>query len=188
MPERNRAWFVELYQRHYAHVLRYGYRRVGPDRAPDVAAETFLVAWRRLGDIPDPPLPWLYGVARNTVSELRRRDQRDEHTRSRSARELLARTVPDPAESAERTLVVADALAQLSEADQELLQLSAWEDLAVPSIAQVLGCSTTAAAVRLHRARRRLATVLGPSIPESTRDPDVLDLTIAPAAISRSTL
>jgi DNA-directed RNA polymerase specialized sigma24 family protein len=83
---------------------------------------------------------------------------------------------------------VADALAQLSETDHEILQLSAWEDLPVPSIAQVLGCSTAAAAVRLHRARRRLAAVLGPSFPDPTHHPNVVDLTMKPAAISRSML
>lgn len=187
MPQRDSDWFADLYRRHYPDVFRYGYRRVGPDRAGDVAADTFLVAWRRLGDIPDPPLPWLYGVARNTVSGIRRGQRRDEHSRFRSAQEVLAATVPDPSESADRAIVVAEGLAQLSPADQEILQLSAWEDLAVPSIAQVLGCSTTAAAVRLHRARRRLAAVLSPALSEPPPRPDVLGLTIRPAG-SRSTL
>jgi RNA polymerase sigma-70 factor (ECF subfamily) len=35
-------------------------------------AETFLVAWRRLDDVPDDPLPWLYRVARRVLANQRR--------------------------------------------------------------------------------------------------------------------
>ncbi|MGW2240634.1 sigma factor-like helix-turn-helix DNA-binding protein, partial [Streptomyces sp. NPDC001759] len=44
----------------------------------------------------------------------------------------------------------------LSEADQEVLRLTAWEELGVDDLAVALGCGTRAAAMRLHRARRRL--------------------------------
>jgi RNA polymerase sigma-70 factor (ECF subfamily) len=43
--------------------------------APDVVAETFLVAWRRLDDVPADPLPWLYGVARRVLARLSERDR-----------------------------------------------------------------------------------------------------------------
>ena len=35
-------------------------------------AETFLVAWRRLDDVPADALPWLYGVARRVLANQRR--------------------------------------------------------------------------------------------------------------------
>ena len=38
--------------------------------------------------------------------------------------------------------------------------LSEWEDLSAKEIAQVLGCSVSAASVRLHRARRRIKVLL----------------------------
>jgi DNA-directed RNA polymerase specialized sigma24 family protein len=62
------ARFDECFRQHYAHVLAYALRRL-PDRsaAEDVAAETFLVAWRRLDDIPGDPLPWLLGIARHVT-------------------------------------------------------------------------------------------------------------------------
>jgi RNA polymerase sigma-70 factor (ECF subfamily) len=50
--------FQALYERHYGAVLRYAARRVGAEAAADVAAETFLTAWRRLDAVPAPePLP-----------------------------------------------------------------------------------------------------------------------------------
>ena len=48
------------------------------------------------------------------------------------------------------------ALAKLSERDRDLLLLSAWDGLTAAEIAAAVGCSGTAAKVRLHRARRRL--------------------------------
>ena len=50
-------------------------------------------------------------------------------------------------------------LARLNEADREILLLAAWEELSTTEIAAVLGCSVNAAALRLHRARKRLTKV-----------------------------
>jgi DNA-directed RNA polymerase specialized sigma24 family protein len=33
-------------------------RRVGADAADEIAAETFLMAWRRFDALPDEQLPW----------------------------------------------------------------------------------------------------------------------------------
>lgn len=72
------ADFVALYRRHYWDVLLYARRRVDEETARDVAAETFLVALRRPGTIPDRPLPWLYSVARHVLAnEIRARSRRE---------------------------------------------------------------------------------------------------------------
>jgi len=68
--------FARLYRDHYAAVLRYARRRTDLDSARDVAAETFLVARRRLPDVPADPAqaqPWLYGVARRVLANSDRR-------------------------------------------------------------------------------------------------------------------
>jgi len=52
------------------------------------------------------------------------------------------------------------ALARLRPADQELIRLTAWEDLDPTSVAEVLGISTKVVNVRIHRARRRLGKEL----------------------------
>jgi RNA polymerase sigma-70 factor (ECF subfamily) len=59
--------FTALYDRHYRNVLGYALLRAGQDLAEDLVSKTFLVAWRRLDDLPDPPLPWLPGVTRNLL-------------------------------------------------------------------------------------------------------------------------
>lgn len=53
------------------------------------------------------------------------------------------------------------ALASLSERDQEVLRLVAWDGLTPAQVAVVLGCTPVAARTRLHRARGRLAVRLG---------------------------
>jgi len=52
------------------------------------------------------------------------------------------------------------ALAGLRERDREVLLLVAWEGLEPARAAAALECSRAAFAVRLHRARRRLAAAL----------------------------
>ena len=68
--------FEELFREHYPAVRGYVLRRAHRDAVQDVVAETFLVAWRRLEDVPDDPLPWLYGVARRTLANQRRSARR----------------------------------------------------------------------------------------------------------------
>lgn len=62
--------FREVYDRHYAAVVGYALRRADSrDDAADVVAETFLIAWRRLDDLPggDDALLWLYATARRVL-------------------------------------------------------------------------------------------------------------------------
>jgi RNA polymerase sigma-70 factor (ECF subfamily) len=67
------------------------------------------------------------------------------------------------------------ALASLGALDREALLLVAWEGLDHQDAAIVMGCSTGAFSVRLHRARRKLAASLtgdeqhGTSVPRNAR-------------------
>ena len=143
-----------MFARHHPSVLAYAARRVGRTEAGDVAAETFTVAWRRLSRVPHEPatLPWLYGVARNVVRNHLRSRRRAERLVMRQAGEAGAAATADPE--------ILEALDRLSSDDREILMLAAWEGLASSEIAAVLGCSPNTAAVRLHRARRRLEAVM----------------------------
>src|ERR1051326_6466260 len=60
--------FQAIYERHLVDVTHYVRRRVAPDAVEDVVAETFLVCWRKLDEVPGDPLPWLYAVARKTLA------------------------------------------------------------------------------------------------------------------------
>ncbi len=151
------AGFAALYEAMYAAIHAYAVRRVGPHAADEIAADTFLVAWRRWDAIPAEPLPWLYGVARNVV--LRHWEQ---DARQQRAREALDHERAPAAHVAEETddPSLWEAWAQLRPADREVLALVAWEELPVADAARVLGCSSAVFSVRLHRARRRLERLL----------------------------
>ena len=64
--------FGQLFERHYPAVCRYLSVRMAADAVEDVAAETFLVAWRRQSELPANPLPWLLNTAAKCSSNQRR--------------------------------------------------------------------------------------------------------------------
>ena len=156
--------FRAIYEANYHRILGYALRRcAGPDEAADVVAETFLVAWQRLDGVRrDEELLWLYGVARRVLANQRRGEGRRRQLGER-LRDELRRVAPSPfvpGRDDELGEVVA-ALAGLSDRDREVITLAAWEGLDGGELAAVLGCSTNAAKIRLHRARRQLARRLG---------------------------
>lgn len=167
---RDRAWLERLFADHHRQVLAYSLRRVPPHEADDVLAEVFASAWQHRDRVPDPALPWLYRAASNHVLHALRGHSR----RSRLSERLRAQPEPSAADHADTvaerlddTARVQAALARLTVRDAEVLRLHAWEDLKIDEIAYVLGCTPTAAKVRLHRARRRLAAALDPPDPLS---------------------
>jgi RNA polymerase sigma factor (sigma-70 family) len=125
-----------------------------------VAAETFLVAWRRIDKVPyaaDGELPWLYAVARNILANQLRGERRGGRLTARLGRTApVAAAAPDHAGGVVEALHVRQALAALSERDQGTLRLIGWEGLDTAAAARVVGCSARTFAVRLHRARQRL--------------------------------
>jgi len=151
------ARFKVVFAAHYPAVYGYAARRVGRDEAGDAAAETFTVAWRKVSSIPDEPetLPWLYGVARRVVANQQRSRRRRERLGAKAAAQP-----PRAAPPADAGAGVLDALEALRPEDREILRLAAWEGLGPREIGTVLGCTPNAAAIRLHRARRRLQSAV----------------------------
>ncbi|HEY1833170.1 MAG TPA: RNA polymerase sigma factor [Solirubrobacteraceae bacterium] len=156
--------FEESFRALAGHVYAYALRRADPDVAQDVTAETFLIAWRRRGRLPAEPLPWLYGIARRVLANERRSANR------RAALEAHIAAQPARAVSGERHGLL-EALARLSERDREVLLLTAWEGLSTQEAARATGCTSAALAVRLHRARRRLAQTLAEGAAEADPTP-----------------
>jgi len=141
-------------------VRRYLARRTDPDTAEEAFAETLLVCWRRVDDLPDDPLPWVFVVARNCLANAERARRRRDRLVHRLRSVEPAPVAPGPGEAADYQAVHA-AIARLRPADAEVLRLWAWEDLTAAQIATVLQISENAAAIRLHRAKRRLRDRLG---------------------------
>ncbi|WP_307844183.1 RNA polymerase sigma factor [Sanguibacter suaedae] len=146
--------FTALFERTYHPLLAYALRRVSaPADAADVVAETFLVAWRRLDEMPtgDDARPWLFGVARRVLANLYRGD-----LRRTALADRLRETLPDVVPPRPDTSPVEMAMSRLRADDQEILRLVAWDELARDEIAVVLDVPRATVRVRLHRARRRL--------------------------------
>lgn len=154
--------FERLFRRHHPAVSSYARRRAPSEVADDVVASTFLVAWRRLDQVPDEPLPWLLAVARNVIATQHRGARRRGALVSRLQR---AGERPDPPPADERAGHVVAALARLPAGDREAITLIAWDGLQPAEAARVLGQSAAAFRVRLHRARRRLQRELDRGAP-----------------------
>ncbi len=161
-----RRRFDELYAANQHQVLGYLLRRTdNTDDAADVFAETFLIAWRRLDDLPvgQQARMWLYGTARRTLANYRRGERRRsalaDRLRADLAHAYLAHAYQPPEFEGEMA-EISSAFRRLPEPDRELLALVAWEGLDHGQLAAVLGCSRNAARIRLHRARRKLADEL----------------------------
>ncbi|MCE1178366.1 MAG: RNA polymerase sigma factor [Micrococcales bacterium] len=153
--------FQALYAAAYEDLLHFAQRRVHPSHAEDVVAEAFLVAWRRLDDLPSRPgdaRAWLFGIARHCLLNARRGLERQDALAVRIAD--AAPPTPtaaglDPDDIARR-VDLAHAWRRLSPTDQEALALAVYEDLTSPEAARVLGISAAAYRLRLMRARRAL--------------------------------
>jgi RNA polymerase sigma factor (sigma-70 family) len=131
-------------------------RRQGAGEVEDLVAEVFTTAWRRRADLPPAVLrrAWLYGAARRLLLAESRRARRSQD----AVAELAARPEPMTETDGQGSHdVVAAALARLTDAQRELLQLAEWERLTPAEIAVALGVRPGAARVRLHRARQALA-------------------------------
>jgi RNA polymerase sigma-70 factor (ECF subfamily) len=143
--------FERLFREHVGAVRAYAARR-DPAVAEDVVAETFLICWRRLDDVPQDELPWLLGIARRCLANARR-----SRTRRAALLERVAQEPPATPEASAADPRVRSALALLSAGDREILLLVAWDGLDRAGVARVLGCSQATVRLRLHRARRRFA-------------------------------
>jgi len=158
---RDEEWFADFYRRHVVSLNAYCVRRVGAVEAGDAVGRTFAIAWDRRGSLPTGAneRAWLYGVARNVLRHHWRST-----ARSRRLVEKVAALRPIPPADVETIVFersdherVLQALRRLSESDQEILRLAAWEGLGQRRIAETIGITLAATEKRLARAKARLA-------------------------------
>jgi RNA polymerase sigma factor (sigma-70 family) len=161
--------FAVLFDRHFAHVYRYLRRGLGDELATELAAETFLRAFRsrrRFVGGDGSVRAWLFGIAANLVRMNHRAEERRLRAYARAAADLSVYEL-EPAIAVEDRLdaealgpALALALAELSPVLREVLVLHAWAELSHEEIAQALGCSNAVVRTRLSRARSRVAAGL----------------------------
>jgi RNA polymerase sigma factor (sigma-70 family) len=163
-----RARFDSIWRLHRSQVLAYCLRRASSADAEDACAETFLVVWRRLDEIPQDPktLLALYGIARRVLSN----QTRSLYRRGRLHIKLTNLGVAPPADPMHIVVqsaddrVVFDAVQRLKPTDREIVMLDVWEDLSRTEIAEVMGMSRAAVDQRIHRAFQKLARALEPML------------------------
>ncbi len=156
--------FAMIFDRHFAAVHRYLARRVGGERADDLVASTFVVAFERRSSFRAEATmarPWLLGIATNLVRERCRNDARELDARMRLGTELPApgNGAGDDADPAVIARLAA-AVSELESEQREVLLLYAWADLAYEEIAQSLAIPVGTVRSRLSRARRHLRAQL----------------------------
>jgi RNA polymerase sigma-70 factor, ECF subfamily len=149
----------------YAYVA---YRIGGGPDAEDVTSEVFERALRYRKSY-DPakgaPSTWLFGIARRCVAEQAARAPAtlSEALHEADSHDLEQETV--------RRIELGEAVATLSESDQELLALRYGADLTARQIAEIVGARTNAVEVSLHRALARLRAHLSEEAPRERRAP-----------------
>jgi RNA polymerase sigma-70 factor (ECF subfamily) len=162
----NGSRFEAIWREHRHQVLAYCLRRASSADAEDACAETFLVVWRRIDEIPPAPktLPCLYGIAHKTLSN----QTRAFHRRGRLHTKLTNLGITPAADpmlvvvqSADDRVVI-DAVRRLKAIDQEIVMLDVWEGLSRSEIADVIGMSRAAVDQRIHRAYQKLSRALVP--------------------------
>lgn len=150
------AQIVERYQRAVYAVAYSGTRN--RSLADDVAQDTFVIAWRRLGELRDAERlgAWLCGIARNRARELRRQTHREVPVDSTP--EPPHPTTPyDDITEVEAERIVAAALGQVPDVYREPLVLYYCEERSIDDVAKALGISPATTNKRLSRGRRYLA-------------------------------
>jgi RNA polymerase sigma factor (sigma-70 family) len=162
-PEPRRTRFEALFRAHHPAVRAYARRRVPPEAVDDIVSSTFLVAWRRLEDVPDPALPWLLAVARNVAGTERRGAARRKRLWLKAQNAHVEGHHPGVPESGDGRVL--GALGRLNERDREALILVAWDGLTPAQAAALLGEPPDRFRKRLHRAGRRLRVQLSAEPP-----------------------
>jgi RNA polymerase sigma factor (sigma-70 family) len=148
--------FDRLYSENLPLILGYAARRCAEySDAADVAAEVFTILWRRLDEVPaGEERLWLFGVARRTLANHRRGQQRRSELTQRLEEAMLTHHVSAVPEG--RAAIVSHAVAQLPDRDRELLTLAVWDGLSPTEIAMLEGIPAGTVRSQLMRARTRL--------------------------------
>ncbi len=167
-PQERVQRFQEIYDAAYVDLLRFVRRRIHPTHADDVVGDVMLVAWRRLDEVPtdlSSARAWLFGVARNTLQNTRRRDDRHDAVAVRLADVRLCPTdTGQHPDLVAHRVDIAAAWPLLSALHQEAIALSVLDGLTAPEAATVLGISSTAFRLRLSRARGALRRHIDSSV------------------------
>src|ERR1700722_7671909 len=160
----HRDAFGALVARYQSPVCALAYSACGDvSHSQDVAQETFVIAWRKLGDLKEPAKfkAWLFGIARNLINNSVRRQTRNPLSGAEPLDETLAApaAASNPASHAmskEEQEILWRSLEHIPETYREPLILFYREQESIERVAATLDLSEEAARQRLSRGRKLL--------------------------------
>ncbi|MFI6504373.1 RNA polymerase sigma factor [Nonomuraea typhae] len=160
--------FSVVFDIHYEEIRRYIGRRLDLDIAEDLAAETFLIAFRqrdRFDAARGGVRPWLYGIATNLIGRHRRAELRRYRALARSGPPAAVdghdQRVADQVSARVTVGKLSAALAALPRGERDVVLLVAYGRLTYDEVAAALGVAYGTVASRLSRARTKLREALG---------------------------
>jgi RNA polymerase sigma factor (sigma-70 family) len=172
-PEQLAALFGALFEAHHSEIHRYVASRLGRGQADDLAAETFLVAFRTRDRFSGPAehrRAWLFGIATNLIHRHRRDEERWYRALGRAGGQAAVADDGDP-DGSDRVVdrvvaqeiqpALAEALRDLNPSDRDALLLVAVADLSYAEVGAALGVPPGTVGSRLTRARRAVRAALG---------------------------
>ena len=166
----DRDAFNELVRSTYRDIYALAFRLTGNrDDAADVVQDAYVRAYRAIrrfrGD--SSFSTWMYRITSNCAStHLSRRNRQRTEELTNDAPIVDLRPEQDPSLRAEAAVLrhhIDRAVRSLPERLRQVVVLRDRHDLSHSEIAAELGITTSAAKVRLHRARQRLRTMLNPA-------------------------
>ncbi|MEM6342397.1 MAG: RNA polymerase sigma factor [Bacteroidota bacterium] len=165
---------AKLYERYRQPLMGYFYRRTGGEESlsQDLVQAVFMrvLRYRTSYRAGAALRPWLFQMARNVLYDEWQSQQPMANTVSVEQVELVQRDIriDQQIEKQERESYLRQALQQLPEESQELIELCKYQALPYREVGQMLGISEGNVKVRLHRAVKRLGQVYRKLNPEAS--------------------
>lgn len=163
------AAFGILVERHEKSVHAFVWDKIGDFHyAEEITQDAFLSAYENLSTLREPSrfLSWVYAIANNLCLKWIDKQKSEAHLQSLEdtpMEEIAEATYTDyvseqrETETTEhRTEIVKKFLEKLSESERTVMVLRYLGEMTTQEISEVLGVSTEAIRVRLHRAKKRL--------------------------------
>ncbi|WP_341955952.1 sigma-70 family RNA polymerase sigma factor [Microbacterium sp. LWH13-1.2] len=123
-----------------------------PEEVDEIAAEVFVVAWRKLNPAKPMGLRWFLRVADNKLRDVMRRGQSRTRAIEAMTRGMQASEELHPLEA----LALRQALQSLNARERQVVVLTYWDGLSAGEVSEVLRCSQAAVWTTLTRARQKL--------------------------------
>jgi RNA polymerase sigma factor (sigma-70 family) len=162
-----------FFRRHVDSITRYAVRRCpNPEDVADLVAECFLVALQaahRYVPETETALPWLFGISRRLLAKQRRKYAGNRRLEVKASNAFPAFTAAEDNEIAaaidasRQVPALEEALATLTSAERDVLELVAYDGLTPSEAAAALDITPNAARLRLSRARRAVRVLIAPA-------------------------